>query len=93
MLVFALSLFFCVPLFASWLSNFHFHFHFTFIVISSAPLLRGVCVCVFVCVCTICIDVKLHFTAGSHRGPRGSVASEDTPWVPVKTYLLYNIYI
>ena len=47
----------------------------------------------FVCVCTICIDVKLHFTAGGHRGPRGSVANEDTPWVPVKTYLLYNIYI
>ena len=46
-----------------------------------------------VCVCTICIDVKLHFTAGGHRGPRGSVANEDTPWVPVKTYLLYNIYI
>ena len=45
------------------------------------------------CVCTICIDVKLHFTAGGHRGPRGSVANEDTPWVPVKTYLLYNIYI
>ena len=45
-LVFALSLFSCVLLFASWLSklSFHFHFHLTFIVISSAPLLRGVCV-------------------------------------------------
>ncbi len=64
-LVFALSLFSCVLLFASWLSklSFHFHFHLTFIVISSAPLLRGVCVCV----CTICIDVKLHTNAGGQQ--------------------------
>ena len=41
-LVFSLSLFFCVPLFASWLGN--VHCHLTFIVISSAPLRRGVCV-------------------------------------------------
>ena len=59
-LVFALSLFFCVPLFASWLSNFHliviftsFSFPFFFIFISlSGPQLpkqpRGseACVCV-----------------------------------------------
>ena len=46
MLVCALSLFFCVPLFASLVGNLssHFHCHLTFIVISSAPLLRGVCV-------------------------------------------------
>ena len=45
-LVFALSLFSCVPLFASWLSSFssHFHLHFIFIFISSALLRRGVCV-------------------------------------------------
>ena len=43
------------------------------------------------CVCVRVIDVKLHFTAGGHRGPRGSVANEDTPWLPVKTYLLYIV--
>ena len=54
-LVFSPSLFFCVPLFASWLSNFHLIFIFTsssfpflFIFISqsgpSAPRQRGVCV-------------------------------------------------
>ena len=42
-------------------------------------------------VCVRVIDVKLHFTAGGHRGPRGSVANEDTPWLPVKTYLLYIV--
>ena len=45
-----------------------------------------------VCVCTICRDVKLLNFAGGHRGPRGPVANEDTPWLPVKTYLLL-IYI
>ena len=55
-LVFSLSLFFCVPLFASWLSN----CHFIVIFISSAPLLRGVCVCV----CTMWIDVKLLIAGG-----------------------------
>ena len=65
-LVFALSLFFCVPLFASWLSNFHLiviftssSFPFLFIFISlSGPfcptLLRE-----GVCVWTIWKDVKL----------------------------------
>ena len=65
-LVFSPSLFFCVPLSASWLSNFHliviftsFSFPFFFIFISwSGPyfltLLRE-----GVCVWTICIDVKL----------------------------------
>ena len=56
-LVFSLSLFFCIPLFASWLSNFHlififisFSFPLFFIIISwsgpyFSPLLReGVCV-------------------------------------------------
>ena len=42
--------------------------------------------------CTICRDVKLLNFAGGHRGPRGPVANEDTPWLPVKTYLLL-IYI
>ena len=42
----------------------------------------------YVCVYTICRDVNLRYVAGGHRGPRGSVAAnEDTPWVPVKTYL------
>ena len=58
-LVFSLSLFFCVPLFASWLSNFHLIFIFTsssfpffFIFISSyralivPPSCGRVCVCV-----------------------------------------------
>ena len=45
-LVFSLSLFFCVPLFASWLSKFHFIFNLIFIFISSALLRWGVCVCV-----------------------------------------------
>ena len=47
-LVFSLSLFSCVPLFASWLGIFHFIFIviFMFIFISSAPLRWGVCVCV-----------------------------------------------
>ena len=43
---------------------------------------------VFMCVCTICRDVKLCYVAGGHRGPRRSVANEDTPWVR-----FYNIYI
>ena len=66
------------------------------------PVVRAcVCACVcagvraggraWVCVCVRVIDVKLHFTAGGHRGPRGSVANEDTPWLPVKTYLLYIV--
>ena len=40
----SLSLFSCVPLFASWLSIFHFIFIVIFIFISSAPLRWGVCV-------------------------------------------------
>ena len=67
-LVFALSLFSCVRLFASWLSNCHFtftlslssHFHCHFI----CPAAAGrACVCV----CTICIDVKLHIPAGGQQ--------------------------
>ena len=75
--------FFCVPRLASWLTS----CHLIFIVISlSFPfhLPR----CCGVCVCTIWRDVKLRCVAGDHRGPRGSVANEDTPWVPVTTYLL-----
>ena len=53
------------------------HFHFPFI----CPAAAG-------CVCTNWRDVKLRCVAGDHRGPRGSVANEDTPWVPVTTYLL-----
>ena len=60
-LVFSPSLFFCVPLFAFWLSN----VDFICIVISLSfsfhqPFCGGACVCV----CTICIDVKLLYCAG-----------------------------
>ena len=55
-LVFALS---CVPLFASWLSN--FHVTFTVISFSSSFHLPRCC---GTCVCNICIDVKLHIIAG-----------------------------
>ena len=67
-LVFSLSLFFCVPLFASWLSNFHLIFIFTsssfpffFIFISSyrALIVPPSCGRVCVCVWTIWKDVKL----------------------------------
>ena len=46
-LVFAPSLFFCVPLFASWLSNFHFMFIFISLSLSfHLPRCCGACVCV-----------------------------------------------
>ena len=46
-LVFAPSLFFCVPLFASWLSNFLFMFIFTSLSLSfHLPRCCGACVCV-----------------------------------------------
>ena len=58
-LVFALSLFSCAPLFASWLSNFHPIFMLISLSLSfHLPRCCGECVCV----CTICIDVKLHFS-------------------------------
>ena len=62
-LVFALSLFFCVPLFASWLSEFHFIFSFS---LSSRFHCHFICPAAVgrVCVCAICIDVKLHYAAG-----------------------------
>ena len=61
-LVFALSLFSCVPLFASWLSNFHLIFTFTsFSSSSHLPRCCGACVCV----CTIWIDVKLLICRGA----------------------------
>ena len=69
-LVFSLSLFSCVPLYASWLSIFHFIFIVIFIFISSAPLRWGVCVC------TICIDVKLQYIAGGRGAHVTSSANE-----------------
>ena len=77
-LVFALSLFFCVPLFASWLSNFHsiFTFHVIFILISSAPLWRGVCVYHL----NRCKTSNLQGVTGV---PGGSVTNEDTSPGPV----------
>ena len=59
-LVFSLSLFFCVPLFAFWLSNFHFMFIFI-----SLSLSFHLPRCCGACVYTICIDVKLHYIAGA----------------------------
>ena len=61
-LVFSPSLFFCVPLLASWLSI----FHFIFIVISLPFSFHQPC-CGGACVCTICIDVKLLYYAGGRR--------------------------
>ena len=61
-LVFALSLFSCVPLFASWLGN--FHSTFTFISFSSSFHLPHCC---GACVSTIWIDVKLLYIAGGQR--------------------------
>ena len=66
--VFAPSLFFCVPLLRSRLSNLSSHFHFYLIFIplfiliftslhANHPASGRVCGCV--CVCTICRDVKL----------------------------------
>ena len=47
-LVFALSLFSCVPLFASWLGNFHSIFTFmSFSPSSHLPRCCGACVCVY----------------------------------------------
>ena len=76
-LVFALSLFFCVLFFASWLSNFHPHFHFhltfisfIFIFISSVRTLNfPTLLPEGVCVWNIWIDVKLLY----NRGTRHSV--------------------
>ena len=56
------SLFSCVPLFASWLSN--WHFIFTFISLSLSFHLPRCC---GACVCIICIDVKLHIIAGGQQ--------------------------
>ena len=72
-LVFALSLFSCVPLFASWLSN--FHSIFTFISFSSSSHLPR---CGGACVCTIWIDVKLLICRGS-PGSRGGRWPTKTP--------------
>ena len=83
-LVFSLSLFFCVPLFASWLSN----CHFIVIFISSAPLLRGVCVCVRV------YHVDRCKTSFYCRGPLGNIesaANEDAAMFLCKrTCILYT---
>jgi len=71
-LVFSLSLFLCVPLFASRLSNFHFIFIFISLSLSFHPPR-----CCGACVCTICIDVKLLISAG--------VAGEQCSQRPTKT--------
>ena len=77
-LVFALFLFSCVPLFASWLGN--FHSIFTFISFSSSSHLPRCC---GACVCTIWIDVKLLILQGVTGVPGGSVTNEDTSPGPV----------
>ena len=66
-------------------------FLFIFILISFSSPSHQPC-CGWVCVWTICIDIRLPFFAGGHRFPRGSVANEDTLWVPVQTYLLLYIF-
>ena len=75
-LVFSLSLFFCVPLFASWLGN----VHFIFIVISLSfsfhlPRRGGECVC------TICIDVKLLYCRGMRVPWCASSNKDRTKWM------------
>ena len=77
-LVFSLSLFFCVPLFASWLGNVHFIFIVISLSFSSHPPRRG-----GACVCTIWIDVKLLILQGVTGVPGGSVTNEDTSPGPV----------
>ena len=91
--VFAPSFFFCVPLFASWLSNFHLIFILISLVIPrsssfSSHFLRappcrrqGVCVCV----CTVWRDVKLpliilyYIYGWGSPGSRGGRWSTKTP--------------
>ena len=63
-LVFALSLFSCVPLFASWFGN--FHSIFTFISFSSSHLPRCCGACVY-----HLNRCKTSNFAGGHRGPGG----------------------
>ena len=66
-LVFSLSIFFCVPLFASWLSNFHFIFIFISLSLSfHPPRCCGVCVCVY--------HLYRCRTSYSCRGPLGNIA-------------------
>ena len=73
-----LSFFFCVPLFASWLSNSssHLHGHLTFTPLSSSssphlpwhhPAKGRVCVCVYVCVthlyrCKTSINIDIYLS-------------------------------
>ena len=90
-----LSFFFCVPLFASWLSNFSSHLqgHLTFTSPSSSssphfpshhPAKGRVCVCVthlYRCKTSIYI-----YKRGVTGVPGGSVTNEDTSPGPVKTY-------
>ena len=80
MLVFFLSLFFCVPFFASCLGNVHFIFIVTWLSFSfHLPRHGGACVC------TIWIDVKLLILQGVTGVPGGSVTNEDTSPEPVQT--------
>ena len=96
---FALSFFFCVPLFVSWLSNFHFIFILISLVIPRsssfsshslrAPPCRrqGVCVYRLQRRKTSSYYIILYYIwLGITGVPEGSVINEDTPPGPVKTY-------
>ena len=93
------SLFFCVPLFAFWLSNLSFIFMFIspsfplhlllHLICTNTTLPKAECVCV----CNVCIDVK-NFAHSSFYNtyilmqgvtgvPGGSVTNEDTSPGPV----------
>ena len=95
------SFFFCVPLFASWLSNSssHLHGHLTFIPLSSSPSphlpwhhpAKGrVCVCVthlYRCKTSITFYIYIYiYMRGITGVPGGSVINEDTSPGPVQTY-------
>ena len=91
-LVFALSLFFCVPLLVSRVSKFSIHLHFHLIKIKQ-PKGR---VCVerlhrrktLLVIHYIIYYIILYLEAGGHRGPGGVGGQRRHPPGPVKTYLL-----
>ena len=78
-----LSFFFCVPLFAFWLSNSssHLHGHLTFTPLSSSssphlprhhPAKGRVCVThLYRCKTSITLYIYIYIYAGGHRGPGG----------------------